>query len=83
MANKAENFSNQKTVREFLNRCLTGETYLYINTAGLDKEPVYQKVYNVDVIWDGGSYYLSYTMEDGAGTVYVTHLDMVMPIKVE
>lgn len=82
MANKVNNFDVSKTVREFLSNRLTDNKTLYINKAGLNNTPVFQQVYNVDVIWDGGSYYLAYTIEDtDAAEVYINQLDMVLPAK--
>ena len=70
-------------VREFLLNGLGDNKFLYINKAGLDKEPEYQQVYDVDVIWDGGSYYLAYTESPGSSVIHVTHLDIVLPAKIQ
>lgn len=83
MANKSSSINTQKTVREFLLNGLGDNKFLYINKAGLDKEPEYQQVYDVDVIWDGGSYYLAYKESPGSSVTCITHLDIVLPAKIQ
>ena len=86
MANIVSNLDESKTIRDFLSAYLKNkdEKILSINVAGLDKEPVFQKVYNIDLIWDGGSYYLAYTESEAVDApIQITHLDMVLPAKIE
>ena len=86
MSNIVSNFEESKTIRDFLSAYLKNkdEKILSINVAGLDKEPVFQKVYNIDLIWDGGSYYLAYTENEAVNApIHITHLDMVLPAKIE
>jgi hypothetical protein len=86
MANIVSNFEESKTIRDFLSAYLKNkdDKILSINTAGLGKDPKFQKVYNIDLIWDGGSYYLAYTESEAVDApIKIDHLDMVLPAKIE
>ena len=76
MANKSVNLSESKTIREFLNSNLTEDTKLQITIDGNLVD-----VAEVDVIWDGSNYYLSYKTSESEAT-NIVDLDTVLPFKI-
>ena len=76
MANKSVTLSESKTIREFLNSNLVENTQLKIT---INSELV--GVTEVDVIWDGSNYYLSYKLSE-SDDINIVDLDTVLPFKI-
>lgn len=66
--------SSSKTIREFLNSKKT-DNYIKIKIGSTETY-----VYNVDVIWDGGEYYIAYTTSTTGADIVIASLDSVLPI---
>ena len=97
MANKSQNLSALKTIREFLDSQLVDGAKIYIKSSDGSDETLIE---NIDVIWDGTNYYLSYTTttttesttETTTETItttntttntFVVDLDSVLPFRIE
>ena len=70
----ANNFTTAKTIRDFLATNLANAAEIKIT---LDSE--LESVKNIDVIWDGSNYYLSYSLENNSA-ITIVDLDSVLPI---
>lgn len=70
----ANNFTAAKTIRDFLATNLA-------NAAGIEitLDSTLTSVNNVDVIWDGSNYYLSYSIGSNPA-ITIVDLDSVLPI---
>ena len=69
----ANNFTTAKTIRDFLATNLANAEEIKIT---LGSTPT--SVNNIDVIWDGSNYYLSYSTDTTA--INIVDLDSVLPI---
>lgn len=77
MPSISNSISASKTIREFLASYKEG----YSIYMGELETPIY----NVDVIWDGGNYYIAYTnneVDNDTGPIIIQSLDKVLPIQV-
>ena len=74
MASISNSISASKTIREFLASYKEG----YDIKIGTGDGTL---IYNVDVIWDGGNYYIAYTTASDGTTVIIKSLDGVLPIQ--
>ena len=70
----ASNFTTAKTIRDFLATNLANADKIEIT---LDSDLT--SVNNIDVIWDGSNYYLSYSIGDNSA-ITIVDLDSVLPI---
>ena len=73
MAVISTNIGTAKTIRDFLTN--NSEK---INTIKRDTSILY----NVDVIWDGANYYLSYTTTDDSKDIIIAALDTMLPLTI-
>ena len=67
MANKVSNFADAKNLREYLNQIFTTaqESQKTIYLAFLEGTNSTEVIcYNLDIVWDGDEYYVSYTTAD-------------------
>lgn len=71
MANKVSNFADAKNLREYLNQLFTSAQsaqktiYLAFTEDTGSTEVI---CYNLDIVWDGDEYYVSYTTGDSEET---------------
>ena len=72
MAVISTNISTAKTIRDFLK---SNSEKIKVIKSG--ENPLY----NVDVIWDGANYYLSYTTENDP-TIIINTLDSMLPLAI-
>ncbi len=78
MPSISNSISASKTIREFLASYKEGYD-IYI-TGPIEAI----QIYNVDIVWDGGNYYITYTQEDNSdATIYIESLDKVLPMHLE
>lgn len=65
MANKVANFADAKNLREYLNQLFTSaqtaQKTIYLAFSESTTEVI---CYNLDIVWDGDEYYVSYTAND-------------------
>lgn len=72
MAVVSTNIGTAKTIRDFLK---SNSDKIEVIKSGANP------LYNVDVIWDGANYYLSYTTENDE-TIVINTLDSMLPLAI-
>ena len=76
MANLSTSIGTAKTIREYLSG------YQNLSSIKITLNSVETQVYQVDVIWDGGQYYIAYSTSASATVAdTICILDNVLPIK--
>ena len=78
----SDSINNQKNIREFLAEQLNAKKnqVLYLE-AGSDG--VSRPVYDVDVLWDGTNYYITYRTKSEPNQIYIKDLDSVLPLAIK
>lgn len=73
MAVVSTNIGTAKTIRDFLKN----------NSDKIESiESGANTLYNVDVIWDGANYYLSYTTTNDGNVITIAVLDTMLPLTI-
>lgn len=73
MAVVSTNIGTAKTIRDFLKS--NSEKIKTIKSGT-------NTLYDVDVIWDGANYYLSYTATEGSKEITIAALDTMLPLTI-
>lgn len=73
MAVVSTNIGTAKTIRDFLKNNSDKIESIKSGTNTL---------HNVDVIWDGANYYLSYTTTEDSGEITIAVLDTMLPLTI-
>ena len=79
MGNFSNTINTSKTIREFLTSYKDSHTIKITLPSGSSGTALTQ-IYNVDVIWDGGNYYIAYTTSNTSTDIVIAALDSVLPI---